>query len=181
MQAQCVESYRRLKNLKLVGEELGIAWQSVYLVLRSAGEPVTGDKTRYGSSTDRFAAKAEKIFSSLVPSAENQNEKKFQAKSDFVIGDIRVDVKAARHLRDRWAFSLKKQQLDADFFVCFAFNEDDSYRLLLIPGDVCRAMKTISVSSKTMSKWWDYEVSANDLVAFFESLAVSNLHPRCSG
>ena len=67
----CIESYSRLKNLKLVGLELGIPWQTVYVHLRAAGVPVTGDKKRYGSDTDRLAAKAEALFAELVPAAGN--------------------------------------------------------------------------------------------------------------
>lgn len=34
---KCIESYRRLKNLKLVGAEVGVPWQTVYVMLRAAG------------------------------------------------------------------------------------------------------------------------------------------------
>ena len=149
----CIESYSRLKNLKLVGLELGIPWQTVYVHLRAAGVPVTGDKSRYGSDTDRLAAKAEAIFSTLVPSALNQNEHQFQAKVDFMVGAYSVDVKCSRLLRGRWSFSLKKQELIADFFVCFAFNDDGTYRVLAIPGEVCRYLQTISLSAMTKTKW----------------------------
>ena len=50
---KCIESYSRLKNLKLVGLEVGIPWQTVYVYLKQAGIAVTGDKSRYGSVTDR--------------------------------------------------------------------------------------------------------------------------------
>ncbi|MDG4870278.1 hypothetical protein P8631_19990, partial [Guyparkeria sp. 1SP6A2] len=86
------------------------------------GEPVTGDKLRYGSDTDRFAARAERKFNELVPFAMSQNEKKFQSKVDFMVGDSTIDVKAANLKNNRWSFSLKKQENIADFFVCFAFS-----------------------------------------------------------
>lgn len=35
-QEKCVESYSRIKNLKLVGIELGIPWQTVYVHLQNA-------------------------------------------------------------------------------------------------------------------------------------------------
>ena len=54
---KCIESYSRLKNLKLVGLEVGIPWQTVYVYLKQAGISVTGDKSRYGSATDRVAVK----------------------------------------------------------------------------------------------------------------------------
>ena len=170
VQAKCVESYRRLKNLKLVANEVGIPWQTVYVHLRAAGEPVTGDKLRYGSDTDRFAAKAERVFQDLVPLAESQNEKKFQSKVDFMVGRYSVDVKASRYRHDRWAFSLKKQERIADFFVCFAFDEADGYRVIVIPGEVCRKFQTISLSGRSHTKWWDYEVEPSALAGFFAAV-----------
>jgi hypothetical protein len=53
----CVSRYRDLKNCHLVGAELGMPWQTVYWNLKKAGEPVVGDKARYGSETDRLAAR----------------------------------------------------------------------------------------------------------------------------
>ena len=166
--AACVEAYARLKNLKLVGEELGIPWQTVYVYLRGAGVPVTGDKSRYGSDTDRLAAKAERIFATLVPNAADQNDVQFQAKVDFIVGNYKVDVKASRLRNGRWAFSLKKQERLADFFVCFAFNDDGTYRTVVVPGELCRFIQTISLSALTRTKWWDYEIPATELRAFFE-------------
>ena len=96
MQQAIVESYSRLKNLKLVGKEVGMPFQSVYLVLRKAGVSVTGDKSRYGSETDRLAAGAEREFMSLVPDAKNMNEVQFQSKIDFDVHGVTVDVKSSR-------------------------------------------------------------------------------------
>lgn len=45
--AKIIESYSRLKKLKLVGDETGIPWQTVYVRLRANNVPVTGDKARY--------------------------------------------------------------------------------------------------------------------------------------
>lgn len=170
IQDKCVQSYRRIKNLKLVGEELGIPWQTVYVHLRAVGEPVTGDKLRYGSDTDRFAARAERKFNELVPFAISQNEKKFQSKVDFMVGDSTIDVKAANLKNNRWSFSLKKQENIADFFVCFAFSDDGTYRVVMIPGDVCRNIQTISLGVKGSTRWWDYEISPSELTDFFKSI-----------
>lgn len=170
----CIESYSRLKNLKLVGLELGIPWQTVYVHLRAAGVAVTGDKSRYGSDTDRLAAKAETLFSTLVPNAVNQNDHQFQAKVDFKVGGYAVDVKASRLRGGRWAFSLKKQKRVADFFVCFAFNEDDTYRTLAIPGELCRYLQTISLSAAAHTKWWDYEIPADQLRSFFDQVKAAD-------
>jgi hypothetical protein len=167
----CVESYRRLKNLKLVGDELGIPWQTVYVHLRKVGEPVNGDKSRYGSDTDRLAAKAEAEFKRLVPWAEDQNERTFQARVDFIVDGFGVDVKSSTKRAGRWAFSLKKQELTADFFVCFAYEQDDTYACLLVPGDVCRKYQSMSLSATTRTKWWDYQIQPDQLAAFFRDMA----------
>lgn len=169
--AACVESYRRLKNLKLAGAELGLPWQTVYVHLRKAGEPVTGDKSRYGSDKDRLAAKAEAEFKRLVPWADDLNRSSFQSKVDFIVDGFGVDVKSSTRRNDRWAFSLKKQELLADFFVCFAYSADDSYTVLLVPGDVCRKYQSMCISSRTRTKWWDYQINPDQLAGFFRELA----------
>lgn len=166
----CIESYRRLKNLKLVGLELGMPWQTVYVHLRNANEPVTGSKSRYGSDKDRLAAKAEAEFHRLVPKAIDQNKSEFQSSIDFLVNGYGVDVKSSTRHQERWAFSLKKQERIADFFACFAYTADNAYRLLLIPRDVCRTYQTISASARTTSKWWDYELHPNEMAAFFDAL-----------
>lgn len=96
VQQQCIQAYRKHQNLKIAAEQVGIPWQTVYVHLRKAGEPVTGDKCRYGSETDRLAARAEREFTRRVPFAEDQNKVKFQSKVDFLVGGYSVDVKAAR-------------------------------------------------------------------------------------
>jgi hypothetical protein len=161
---KCVEAYRRLKNLKLVGAELGIPWQTVYVHLRKAGEPVMGDKQQYGSERDRLAAAAESEFQRLVPDAINRNAAEFQSKVDFEVNGLTIDIKASTFRGDRWAFSLKKQERIADFFACFAYG-GEAYRLLLIPGEICRHYQTISLTPH--GKWWDYEVQPTMLAAFF--------------
>ncbi|WXL23952.1 hypothetical protein WG219_11355 [Ectopseudomonas mendocina] len=174
---QCVESYRRLKNLKLAGAEIGIPWQTVYIHLKTAGEPVTGDKARYGSDSDRLAARAERLFAELVPEAVNMNGKKFQAKMDFQVGGWGVDVKASRlntsnrnSKTKRWAFGVKKQESVAAFFVCFCMADDDSLQhVLLIPGEIARTYQTIS-AAQSGSKWLDYKVEPDELAPFFENL-----------
>ncbi|MFA7290939.1 MAG: hypothetical protein WC023_01700 [Rhodocyclaceae bacterium] len=173
-----IESYSRLKNLKLVGEETGIAWQKVYLRLRANNIPVTGDKGRYGSNKDRFAAKAEAEFQKLVPSASNSNKVKFQAATDFTVGSLTVDVKAStlhRQIKERparrWAFSVKKQEFIADFVVLFAFLDDGSYRLILVPGEMIRTYQSLSIGERWTGKWADYEIAKDDLLAFFTDLS----------
>ena len=170
-------AYEKHRNLKIAADELGIKWQRLYVMLRSAGIPVTGDKARYGSSKDRMAARAELEFSRLVPSAISQNAIKFQAEVDFLVGSEKVDVKASTLHRGsknfaalRWAFSVKKQEFCADFIVCFAITEG-GYRILMIPGEVVRKYMTISVSEKGKSKWLQYEVTQEELTQFFTELS----------
>jgi len=167
---ECVESYRRLRSLKCVGAEIGIPWQTVYVHLRKAGEPVTGDKLHYGSDTDRLAARAEQYFADLVPFAKDMNLTKFQAKYDALVHGHRVDIKAARLLRGSWAFSLKKQQRIADFFVAFAYNEEGEQPLhvLLFPGDCVRHYSTIRAVEG--NRWWSYRLSESELTSFMDQL-----------
>src|SRR5690606_22461353 len=96
VQQRCVQAYREHQNLKVAAQHVGIPWQTVYVHLRKAGEPVSGNKLKYGSETDRLAARSERIFLDLVPFAEDQNTRQFQSKVDFRVGEFGVDVKASR-------------------------------------------------------------------------------------
>lgn len=178
IQQECIAAYRRHKNLKLAAGDVGIAWQTVYVHLRNAGEPVTGDKLKYGSETDKLAAKGERIFSELVPFAHDTNADKFQSKIDFIVRGHLVDVKTSRLKQSnkasklrRWAFCLKKQEMIAGFFVCFglADDEDRQAKTLLIPGEIARRYQTISLNERG-GKWADYEVDPLTLADFFKSL-----------
>lgn len=178
VQQACIDAYRKHRNLKLAAVDVGIPWQTVYVHLRSAGEPVMGDKLKYGSDKDRLAARGEQLFLSLVPKAQSHNETMFQSKIDFNVHGYGVDVKTstlkfghkACKLR-RWAFSMKKQEMYADFFVCFGLNEqgDNLVKALLIPGEVVRKYATVSLSERG-GKWDDYSIEPADLNAFFAAL-----------
>lgn len=175
---RCIHAYAAHKNLKLAAHDVGIPWQTVYVHLRRAGIPVTGDKLRYGSDSDRLAAKAEKLFLSHVPSANDENNKKFQSKVDFYVADFGIDVKASRKRQhgaqpstNRWMFSIKKQEAIADFFVCYGFDSDgeELEQTLLIPGEITRRYTTISVPISG-GKWLDYAIDPYSLSEFFESI-----------
>lgn len=175
---QCIASYQRLKNLKLVGEEVGIAWQNVYVHLKKAGVQVTGDKARYGCAKDRLANYAERLFATDVPSAIDSNAVQFQAAIDFHVFGWSVDVKAATLLAwkgdaARWGFCINKQKDKADFFVLYAFDGQETksvQHVFLMPNEIATAKTTISVPSTMQSKWADYEVDRGDLAGFFASL-----------
>jgi hypothetical protein len=178
IQQQCIDAYRKHRNLKLAAGDVGIPWQSVYVQLRNADEPVMGDKLRYGSDSDKLAARGEQIFQSLVPGAVSHNDRQYQSKLDFNVRNYGVDVKIST-LRlsnkackvRRWAFCTKKQEMSADFVVCFGLNEqgDSLVKALLIPGEVVRKYATVSLSERG-GKWDDYSIEPADLNAFFAAL-----------
>lgn len=176
VQQRCVQAYREHQNLKVAAQHVGIPWQTVYVHLRKAGEPVSGNKLKYGSETDRLAARSERIFLDLVPFAEDQNTRQFQSKVDFRVGEFGVDVKASRLKvmgpnSSRWMYSIKKQEAIADFFVCFGFDEraERVISTLLVPGEIARKHTTISHSSRG-GKWSDYLVKPSELAPFFSAL-----------
>lgn len=179
---KCIEEYEKIKNLKVVGEKVGIPWQTVYVHLKSAGVNVVGDKKRYGSTSDKLAAKFEEKFKQIVPFAKDNNSSKYQAKVDFFVGSHSVDVKCA-HLKpagvqdsgkkfsSRWGYCINKQKNVADFFVLFALNDDDSVRhIFLMPKEIAITATTISIPGSMKSKWADYKVSEKELREFFEML-----------
>lgn len=182
IQQECIESYRKLKNLKLVGEDLGIPWQTVYVHLRNAGEPVNGDKARYGCAKDRIASFAERMFADDVKFATDANSQQFQAAIDFVVRGWAVDVKAATRQKFqsdsiRWAFCINKQKDKADFFVLYALDNQEDKKVVhvfLMPKEIATTKSTISVPETMNSKWADYEVKRGDLADFFLSLPIKD-------
>lgn len=167
-------------NLKLAALELGIAWQSLYVRLKKLGEPVTGDKLRYGNDRDKLGALAEAEFKRLVPFAVDNNKLKHQSKYDFDVMGQKVDVKASRphqlnkrYAAKSWAFSFKRQSLVCDFICCFCLQEDKTIaHALLVPSEFFKGLQTVSVSCTGASKWLDYAIDPSELAKFFAELCV---------
>lgn len=172
------QAYEKHKNLKIAAAELGIPWQTLYVRLKREGVAVSGDKARYGNDKDRLAAWAEAEFQRLVPMAVNMNDAEWQAKHDFEIAGVKVDVKSSmpRQLNKRfpgksWSFSFKKQSMTCDFICCFCLRDDRSLaHLLVVPQEFFRGIQTVSVSCAGNSKWLDYAIPADQLSEFFSSL-----------
>lgn len=172
------DAYEKHKNLKLAANEIGIKWQTLYCRLKKQGVNVTGDKSRYGSSSDKLAYYAEKKFETMIPGSVNMNSTEWQSKFDFLCGSLRVDVKCSvprklnfRSKRLSWAFSFKKQNFECDLIVCFCFDENRTIlKILAIPMEFFNGVQTISVPINGQSKWHDYEVSAEELINMIEAL-----------
>ena len=172
---QMKNAYDEHRHLGKAAEAIGMKWQTLYWHLKRAGYPILGDKERYGSEKDRFAAKAEREFAEIVGNAVNLNKATYHSKYDFDINGLKVDVKASNLKRVsklskslRWAFSLKKQEAIADFIVCMAYKDDVLFKLFLIPTEMMRYRATISIAENGTSKWEDYAISREDLKEFFE-------------
>lgn len=179
--------YDKHLNLKLAADELGMKWQNLYNYLRQANHPVTGNKEKYGSITDKLARYTEKKFHKLIPYAVDMNDEKFQAKLDFTVKNYKVDVKAStkkdgyknnpsKNPSLRWAFSCKVQEeVNADFLVLYCYtgtdaeNYGDVEKILLIPNQFFNNMQSISVSCRK-SKWYDFEVTEDELKDFFDNI-----------
>lgn len=174
-----IDAYNKHKNLKLAANELGIKWQTLYVQLKKLDVKITGDKLKYGSDKDRLAAQAELLFQKIVPFAENNNLSKFQSKIDFTVNGQKVDIKASKlnkgcinYESKRWAFSIKKQELIADFIVAFAFDENVKLvKIYLIPSEMIRNYQTISIGENSRSKWNQFEISEQDLLEFFNEFS----------
>lgn len=173
-------AYDKHKNLKLAAADIGMKWQTLYWYLKRENHPIVGNKSEYGSDKDRFAAKAESDFKKMIPSAIDMNKEKFQSKYDFKINGLKVDIKASNLNRGtkyskymRWAFSLKKQEMFADFIVGMAYKDSKLYKLFLFPSEQVRFRQTITISERGSDKWGDYEISKEDLQEFFESTVIN--------
>lgn len=176
---KCIESYSRLKNLKLVGLEVSIPWQTVYVYLKQAGISVTGDKSRYGSATDRVAVIGEQRFRQAVPFATDNNGLKFQASIDFNINNSTIDVKTSKlqhknnskKSSERWAYCINKQKDIADMFVFYALNDEmETEHVFLMPNELVTNNSTISIPKSGKSKWFDYKVNEHELADFFRQI-----------
>ena len=127
------EVYDKHQNLKIAAKELDMVWQTLYWNLNKVNHPITGNKAKYGSLTDKLARYAENKFKDLLPYAEDHNTEKFQAKMDFTVKGLSVDVKAStkkngyknnprKNPSFRWAFCCKVQEeQQVDFLVCYCF------------------------------------------------------------
>lgn len=168
---EMISSYEKHKNLKISASELGISFQTLYWHLIKNGVCVSGDKERYGSEKDKLAALAERMFGEIVKVAKNANDKKFQSKVDFVVNDIKIDVKASKRQSlgvglggDRWSFNIKKQIIIADYFAMFALDSNKEIeKIFFIPAGLIAAHTTISICANGKSKWHAYEVSKAEL------------------
>lgn len=173
-----VLAYRKHMNLKIAAAELGIAWQTLYIRLKKLGEPITGDKLRYGADRDRLGALGESEFHRLVPFAQNGNSATWQAKVDFSVMGWAVDVKASRprqlnkrYAAKSWSFSFKRQSLACDFICCFCMDDDRTVtNVLLVPSEFFAGLQTVSVSCHGWSKWLDYRIEPDQLGQFFIAL-----------
>lgn len=180
------ETYDKHKNLKLAAKELGMKWQTLYWHLTSIGHPVTGDKERYGSNTDKLARYTEKLFQKSFPYAVDNNEEKFQSSLDFTVKGLDIDIKSAtkkdgyksnpnKNAAYRWAFSCKVQEKVTDYLICYCFSGEDCVdhgtveKILLIPKEFFANKQSFSVSC-TRSKWYDFEVTETELKEFFDSM-----------
>lgn len=177
-----ISLYQEVKNLKLVGQEMSIPWQTVYWWLKKEGVSVSGNKSAYGGIKDQIGLIGERLFRKLFPKAEDQNERFFQPEFDFLLGGLKLDVKTS-FPRDskarsntviyRWGFNTRRQQ-NADYIICYCMDgELEDYRvshILLIPNEFIVGMQTISVSCKGKSKWLDFSVTENELKEFINSL-----------
>lgn len=176
---EMIASYEKHKNLKISASELGMSFQTLYWNLRKNGVCVSGDKERYGSDKDKLAIMAERMFGDIVSNAEDQNSKKYQSKVDFIVGDIKVDVKAAKIQSlgvgkggDRWAFSIKKQIVVADFFVMFALTQQgELVKIFLMPAELIASVSSISITVNGKSKWHAYEVTKEELKKIFDDIS----------
>lgn len=170
----CSQEYSKTPNIRIVADETGIKWQTVYWYLKKAGVEVKGDKSIYGSIKDKFAHNGEKYIQKILPSAINQNLFCFQPKVDFKIGNKSLEIKSSKFITKdkRWTFSLKKQKKIADYFILLAFdcNGVNVIYHFMIPNELLiSSLQTISISENiNNSKWKDFLISKDDLIEFFE-------------
>lgn len=173
-----ISLYSSIKNLKIVAKELDIPWQTVYWHLKKEGVSVTGNKSVYGCIKDRIAVIGEGMFRKSFPMAEDQNELSYQPEFDFVLNDLKIDIKTSfpRDMKSRgktqlfrWGFNTRRQQ-SADYIVCYCLQGTiDEYvleHILLLPKEFIEGMQTVSVSCKGRSKWLDFKVTEDELIDF---------------
>lgn len=190
MKTHNIELYKQVydkhKNLKLAASELNMKWQTLYWHLSAVQHPVVGDKEKYGSTADKMAKRTENLFNEMIPYASDANEGKFQALVDFDVKGHSVDIKGSckndayknnprKNKSLRWAFSCKVQEKCSDFLVCYCYEEESTdladlvEKILLIPKEFYANKQSFSVSCNK-SKWYDFEVSEEELLEFFDML-----------
>lgn len=168
-------AYDKHKNLKIAASEIGMKWQTLYWYLKRENYPIVGDKSAYGSAKDKFAARAESDFKRIVPMATDMNKETYQSKYDFKINGLKIDIKASNLNHGingskymRWAFSLRRQEMFADFVVGMAYKNNELCKLFLFPSEQIRFRQTITISERGSKRWSEFEISDIDLKEFFE-------------
>lgn len=166
-----IACYDRHQNIKLAATELGMKWQTLYYQLKKAGHKIIGNKAKYGSDKDKLASRAEQDFLSLIPYAKDMNQEKFQAHYDFEVKGLKVDVKASTLRKisknqSRFCFSIKRQEMLADFVVCFCYNNGEPDCCLLLPSEAIKYTQTISFTKN--GKWAEYQITPQELKEFFD-------------
>lgn len=170
--------YSEHQRLHTVGDILNIPWQTVYWWLKKEGVVVTGNKEKHGGNKDQIALIGEKLFAKVCDKAVDQNKLMFQPKFDYLLADLKLDVKTS-FLRSqsgkgskvnlRWAFNCRKQQ-DADYIICYCLSGELDHsvveNILLIPNEFIQEMQTISVSPRK-SKWLEFKITEQELKNFF--------------
>ena len=170
--------YLEHQKLHTVGDIMSIPWQTVYWWLKKEGVAVTSNKEKHGGMADQIAVIGEKLFNATVVHAVDQNKLQFQPKYDYLLGDLKLDVKTS-FLRDgqsksgkvnlRWMFNCRKQQ-EADYLICYCLSGSvEDYKIeniLLVPNEFIQELQTISVSPRK-SKWLKFSISEKDLKEFF--------------
>lgn len=169
----CYDKHQNIKNAAL---ELGLKWQTLYYQLKKAGHKIIGNKAKYGSDKDKLASRAEQEFLNLIPYAKDMNQEKFQAHYDFEVKGLKVDVKASTlkkisQNQQRYVFSIKRQEMLADFVVCFCYEDGELDDCLLLPKEAIKYTKTISFTKG--GKWAEYQITPQEIKAFFDEWDIS--------
>lgn len=170
--------YSEHQRLHTVGDILNIPWQTVYWWLKKEGVSVTGNKQKHGGDKDQIALIGEALFAEVCTKAVDQNKLMFQPKFDYLLGELKLDVKTSflrsqssrnGNINLRWSFNCRKQQ-EADYLICYCLSgETDNpivENILLIPNEFIQGMQTISVSPRK-SKWLEFKISVQELTNFF--------------
>lgn len=167
-----VDSYKRLGSISLVVQETGCPPYVVYKWLKLKKMLKNNDGLKYGTAASKKGVQAETEFQRLVPFAMNANETMQNncPSYDFEVNGVTVDVKlSSRRRGGTYGFKTSKgKHFSCDFYVLFCLSGEsfsDGYRTLIIPGEIADTAGEISISEN--SKYWDFEIRANDIAGFF--------------
>lgn len=192
-----IEAYLECQDMAIAARKTGMNMLMAYKILTISGVLLVSDRLKYGSGGSKMGAMAELEFQKLVPISKQMNtNSKQNPQFDFLVGNKKIDVKAASLTKDRgkegafiWHFNVRRhyqKEFGADFYVFFCALKGqkliDGYDLYVVPTELMggeeHGVKTIMMRESQKQNHWmsDFKIEKDEVLDFFTSIDEKNIN-----